>query len=122
LKNQTNLIITTTTPAISSTNLSSGPTFALVVLVGANSTPGNWIIINKASKKAKVQNRLILIRDSETLFSVLAFRNTINKAFLDKNIKRLIISSIITISNKKNLIIISTNLFTSNFLIKKRDI
>jgi hypothetical protein len=122
LKNQTNLIITTTTPAISSTNLSSGPTFALVVLVGANSTPGNWIIINKASKKAKVQNRLILIRDSETLFSVLAFRNTINKAFLDKNIKGLIISSIITISNKKNLIIISTNLFTSNFLIKKRDI
>jgi flavodoxin len=121
-KNQTNSTITITTPAISSVNLSSGPTFASVVLAGADSTPGNWTIVNKASKKAKVQNRLILIRESETPFSVLALRNTINKAFLDKSIKGPVVSSITTTSNKKNLVVISTNPFTSDFLIEKRAI
>jgi hypothetical protein len=50
---------------------------------------------------------------------VLALRNTINKAFLDKSIKELVISSITT-SNKKNLVVISTNSFTSDFLIEKK--
>jgi hypothetical protein len=116
------LIITITIPANSSTNSTSGPTFALVVLVGANNTPRDWIIVNKPPKKAKIQNQLILIRESETPFSVLALRNTINKVFLDKSIKELIVSFITTISNKKNLVVTSTNPFTSDFLIEKRAI
>jgi hypothetical protein len=51
---------------------------------------------------------------------VLALRNTINKAFLDKSIKELVISSITTTNNKKNLVVISTNSFTSDFLIEKK--
>jgi hypothetical protein len=102
--------------------LPSGPTFTLVVLIGTNSISRNWIIINKALKKVKVQNQLILIRELETSFSVLALRNTINKAFLDKSIKELVVSSIITIRNKKNLVVTSTSPFTSDFLIKKRAI
>jgi hypothetical protein len=41
---------------------------------------------------------------------------------LDKSIKELIIFSITTIRNKKNLVVISTSLFTSDFLIEKRAI
>jgi hypothetical protein len=51
---------------------------------------------------------------------VLALRNTINKIFLDKSIKELVVSFIITTSNKKNLVVINTNPFTSNFLIEKK--
>jgi hypothetical protein len=116
------LIITTTTLVISLVNLSSKSTFALIVLIDTNSISRNWIIVNKVFKKAKVQNQLILIREFETLFSVLVLRNTINKAFLDKSIKELIVSFITITNNKKNLVVTSTNLFTSDFLIEKRAI
>jgi hypothetical protein len=111
-----------TTPANSTANSPSRSTFASIVLAGTNSTLGNWTTIKKAPKKTKVQNRFILIQESETPFSVLVLRNTINKAFLDKSIKRLIISSITTTSNKKNLVITSINPFTSDFLIEKKTI
>jgi hypothetical protein len=120
--NSTNSTITGTTPATSATNSPSGPTFASIALAGANSTPGNWTTIKKAPKKTKVQNRLILTRESETPFSALALRNAINKAFLDKSIKGPVVSSITSTSNKKNLVVTSTNPFTSNFLIEKRAI
>jgi hypothetical protein len=41
---------------------------------------------------------------------------------LDKSIKGLVVSSITTISNKKNLVVTSTSPFTSDFLIEKRAI
>jgi hypothetical protein len=63
-----------------------------------------------------------LIRESESSFSALALRNIINKAFLDKSIKGPVISSITSTSNKKNLVVTSTNPFTSDFLIEKRAI
>jgi hypothetical protein len=53
---------------------------------------------------------------------MLALRNTINKAFLDKSIKELVVSFITTTSNKKNLVVININPFTSDFLIEKRAI
>jgi hypothetical protein len=53
---------------------------------------------------------------------VLVLRNTINKAFLDKSIKGLVVSSITNTNNKKNLVIISISFFTSDFLIEKRAI
>jgi hypothetical protein len=120
--NSTNSTTTSTTPANSTANSPSGPTFASIALAGANSTPGNWTTIKKAPKKTKVQNRLILIRESETPFSALALRNAINKAFLDKSIKGPVVSSITTTSNKKNLVVTSTSSFTSDFLIEKRAI
>jgi hypothetical protein len=53
---------------------------------------------------------------------VLALRNAINKVFLDKSIKGLVVSSITTIRNKKNLVVTNISPFTSDFLIKKRTI
>jgi hypothetical protein len=53
---------------------------------------------------------------------VLALRNAINKAFLDKSIKGPVVSSITNTSNKKNLVVTNISPFTSDFLIEKRAI
>ena len=80
----------------------------------------------KAIAKAKAkEKRVILLQSpnqlSETPFSLYRLRNAINKAFYDKGVTDLVVA-IVSKTLTYNIIVSTTDLFTSDFLIKKQAI
>ena len=94
-----------------------------------------WTTVIKPNKKAKPEakpkpiranNRLILIRDSKTTtsleFSSLEVRNKINKAFNNKGVETLVVTSVTKTLNKLNIVITTINPFTADYLLEKQAI
>ena len=90
-------------------------------------TVQNWTLIQPKSKantsaKPKVKEatkRLILIKSKLANFSALRVRNSINKAFEEASVKRLIINTI-SKTLGENLVITTTSVFSAAFLAEKQ--
>ena len=81
---------------------------------------------SKAKAKAKAkEKRVILIQDRQRLadsnFSSFRLRNSINKAFLDKGVTTPVVA-LVSKTFTNNIVVTTTNAFSSNYLIKKQAI
>ncbi|KAM3081910.1 hypothetical protein ACMFMG_012236 [Clarireedia jacksonii] len=110
-------------PAQAKSTKPAQPTFANIAASGALKA-SDWTTVQAKPKqvKAKTQNRLILIRDTSSLFSAISVRNSINKAFEAKGVKGPVVSAITSTTNKKNLVLTTSAPYTTDFLIEKLDI
>ena len=128
IETKTRKLASTTNSTTISKSPNTRPTYATVASTAPETSKWTLVTTKKPTPKTTtrvaanplVSRRLILTQKGiNSSYSPLALRNAFNKAFLEKGIQGLVITSI-TKSLKSNLVITTTSDYTVEFVLKKQ--
>jgi hypothetical protein len=106
--------------SLPSLSLSTPPSSSRV----ASSTPSSTSTSTRSKKKQLQERKLVLITDEKDQFlDIFSIRNKVNQLFILKlQVKKLVLASIARTKGKRNILLITTEEYNADFLVKYKEI